>query len=61
MMMMTIDRIKHKIVFKVRPSFIHTYVKIEKSIVPQEKPIILIGQRLPSKASNPYLVATITK
>jgi len=50
-MMITIERIRHKIVFKVSPSFMHVYVKMEKRIVPRENPIILIGQRLPLNAS----------
>jgi len=33
---------------------------MENKTVPQENPIILIGQRFPSNASYPYLVAMIT-
>jgi len=50
-MMITIERIRHKIVFKVSPSDMHAKVRMEKMMVPMENPIILIGQRLPLNAS----------
>jgi len=51
MIMMTRESIRHNIVFKVSPSDIHVKARIEKMMVPSEKPTILSGQMLPSKYS----------
>ena len=51
MIMMTRDSTRHNIVFKVSPSDMHVYAKIEKMMVPSEKPTILSGQMFPSKYS----------
>ena len=50
MIMITIDNIKLKTVFNVRPSDMKIKAINAKMIVPVEKPIIRIGHIFPSKS-----------
>ena len=61
MIMMATDSIRHKIVFKVRPSDMKMKAIIAKMMVPVEKPIILIGHNFSPKSWKAYLEASIAK
>jgi len=61
MIMMTTDRIRQRIVFKVRPSDMKIKAINAKMIVPVEKPIILIGHIFSPKSWKAYFDATIAK